>query len=286
MTILDNFFMRSEVFPYQDLLNDSLSGLGQFKKDQCKIKVILPAYNEALSIGPVISNVQKILTKLNLPFEIIVIDDGSNDGTGEIVKNLFVNYKRNRKNRGKGFSILKGLHFVDDDDFVIMMDSDGEHYPEDIPLLLKSALLNQADMVIGSRFCEIKGEMNGGSYLNNQKRYSQLRKFGNWLFSTTIWVLTRKKINDTQSGFRVFRPGVAKRLAIQSHGFTIETEITTQVLMSGGRVKEVAIHNGKPFRGSYIHIMKDGFKIILTACKEGFPKILRPYFDKILKYQK
>jgi len=98
------------------------------------------------------------------------------------------------------------------------MDSDGEHYPEDIPLLLKPALLNQADMVIGSRFININGKRKGGSYLNNHKKYSQLRKFGNWLFSTTMLILTRKRVDDTQSGFRVFRPGVVKQLNVHRAG--------------------------------------------------------------------
>ncbi len=164
------------------------------------------------------------------------------------------------------------------------MDSDGEHYPEDIPLLLKPALQDQADMVIGSRFNNINGMGKGGSYLNNRKKYSQLRKFGNWLFSTAIWLLTGKKINDTQSGFRVFRPGVVQSLNIESLGFTIETEITSQVLVRSWRVQEVGIHNGRPFRDSYMHIIRDGIKIILTACKEVFPESSRPFFNVFLKY--
>ncbi len=276
--------MKSEVFPIQDLYGRVHSGVLGQSNDKIKIKILMPAYNEARAIGSVLVRVQNILRQMNVPHEIIVIDDGSRDETAEIANGLCVICNRNKKNRGKGFSIVKGFHLAKPDEFVIMMDSDGEHYPEDIPMMLKPALLNQADMVIGSRFINVNGKRGRGSYLNNRKKYSQLRKFGNWLFTTVMLILTRKRINDTQSGFRVFRPGVVQQLNIQSRGFTIETEITTQVLAKGGRVKEVAIHNGKPLRGSYMSTVKDGIKIILTVCKETFPEKLKSLFNLFLNF--
>ncbi len=276
--------MKSEVFPIQDLYGRFHSRVWGQSNDKIRIKVLIPAYNEARSIGKVLTRVQDVMQQMDVVYEIIVIDDGSRDCTAQIVKDLNVVCNPNKANRGKGFSIVKGFHLVKDNEFVIMMDSDGEHYPEDIPLLLKPALLNEADMVIGSRFIDVNGKRGGGSYLNNHKKYSQIRKLGNWIFSTTMLLLTRKRVNDTQSGFRVFRPGVTKQLSIQSLGFTIETEITAQILVRGGRVKEVAIHNGYPLRGSYMSTIKDGIKIILTVCKEAFPKKLKKLFDFLLNF--
>ena len=99
-----------------------------------------------------------------------------------------------------------------------------------------------------------------------------------------MWLLTRKNISDTQSGFRVFRPGIIKHITVKSFGFTIETEITTQIIANGGRVKEVPIHNGTVLRGSYMRTLKDGLKIILTVCRDTFPKKFRPFFNTILVF--
>ncbi len=275
--------MKTEVFPIQDLYGRVHRGVKGQTNDIIKVKILIPAYNEERSIGKVIARVLSIMQQMNVPHELVIIDDGSRDGTVQIAKELNVSCNPNRKNRGKGFSIVKGFRLVKDDEFVITMDSDGEHFPEDIPLLLKPLLLNQADMVIGSRFININGKR-GGSYLNNHKKYSQLRKFGNWLFSTTMWILTRKRVDDTQSGFRAYRPGIVKQLNIQSLGFTIETEITAQILIRGGRVKEVAIHNGHALRGSYMRTVKDSFKIVLIVCREAFPQQIRGLFNLFLNF--
>ncbi|OLS13078.1 MAG: glycosyl transferase family protein 16 [Promethearchaeota archaeon CR_4] len=276
--------MKSEVFPIQDLCNRINGGVLGQARNKIKVKVLIPAFNEARAIGPIIVRVQKVLQQINVPHEIIVIDDGSWDATPHIAFNLKATCNRNKYNRGKGFSIVKGFHLAKEDEFVITMDGDGEHYPEDIPALLRPVLLDEADMVIGSRFINVNGKRTGGSYLNNHKKYSLLRKFGNWIFSTVMLILTRKRINDTQSGFRVFRPGVVKKLCIQSLGFTIETEITAQVIVKGGRVKEVAIHNGIPLRGSYMHMVKDGLKIILTVIRAALPEQLKPILKFFLNY--
>ncbi len=74
-------------------------------------------------------------------------------------------------------------------------------------------------------------------------------------------------------------------MKIETYGFTLETEITSQVLVRSRRIQEVGVHNGRPFRNSYMHIIRDGIKIILTACKEVFVKFLSQLFKTILNPQ-
>ncbi len=246
-----------------------------------KAKILLPAYNEEKTISEIIQRVKSVIQYMDLSAEIMVIDDGSRDRTAQIVRDLGVTCYSNKVNRGKGYSLIRGFRMVHDDEYVITIDSDGEHFPEDIPALMAPALLNEADMIIGSRFIDIRGKIGNGSYLNNGKKYTVLRKVGNWLFSKVMWILTRNEISDTQSGFRIFRPGIINQLILQSKGFTIETEITAQVIREQGRVKEIAIHNGQPLRGSYTRIITDGLKIIFSVCRETFPMSLRRLIDTL-----
>ncbi|MHA1733718.1 MAG: glycosyltransferase family 2 protein [Promethearchaeota archaeon] len=247
-----------------------------------RVKVIIPVYNEEKSIENVVKRTCNVLSKMHLEHEILVIDDGSSDCTGEILGCLDVACAPNDKNRGKGYTIQKGFALAREDEYIVTIDGDGEHAPEDLPALLFPVLMNKADCVIGSRFTRYKN-LEKGSYLNNQKRLSHLRKFGNWLFSTFMWFFTRRSIKDSQSGYRVFAPGIVKKLDIRSHGFMVETEITLQLIKQGYRVVEVPIHNGNPLRGSYMNILNDSVKIVLTIFRESFPKKVTPLIDGLIK---
>jgi len=227
------------------------------------ISVVIPAFNEEQNIGFVLTNVHKILKETSLPYEIIVVNDGSTDRTAEIVKEHNAFLVNHGRNSGKGNALKTGFVMAKGK-IVVMMDADGSHRPEDIPLLI-DPLLNgsEVDVVIGSRFND---EVSRNST-------TRLHLIGNKLINTVIFFLTGKYVSDSQTGFRAFRREVLKRLALWSTKFEIESELTVKMLKDGVRVREVPIRCMKRLRGnSKVSSFRDGFEIFKAILKATFCK--------------
>ncbi|MEM1542502.1 MAG: glycosyltransferase family 2 protein [Ignisphaera sp.] len=215
----------------------------------------MPAYNEEKTIGHVIEKTTKVMDSLGLPYEIIVIDDGSIDRTRENASNYKVKVLFNERNMGKGYALRRGFRSACGD-IIITMDADGSHDPEEIPHLIKPAL-EGVDMVTGSRF------------LGGQKDYtSKLHIFGNKVINTIIMIVTRKIITDSQTGLRAIRRETLKKISLDSSGFEIETEITVKVLKNGFKLQEIPINCRKREHGkSRIRTLHDSIKIFKTIVK-------------------
>ncbi len=201
-----------------------------------EIAIILPTYNEGNTIGHLIAK----LESLNLNLYIIVVDDSSSDGTQNIVKDLKLTYSnielisRSSKN-GKASAIREGFNFIlskpNASDFIITMDTDFSHNPNDIPRLLSAAKNN--DIVIGSRYCK------GGGVIN----WSLLRV----LFSRTANLMTsaliESHVHDYRSRFRcysrAFVKAIQSSLPEESNG--IQEETIRIASMNGFKIKEVPI---------------------------------------------
>ena len=240
------------------------------------VKVIIPVYNEEDTITGLIKRIRVTFSKLNINAEIICIDDGSIDNSREILNRPDITLLYHEENLGKGEALKNGFGYCSPSDIIITIDADGEHCPEDIPELLKPILNGETDMVIGSRFL-IKQNANG-SYLDNRKYLSQMRKVGNQIFTIFGTVVTQKYITDTQSGFRAFKPNIVNNLNLEASGFEIETEIIIEALDKGYKIKEVPINNGVSFRDSYMNLVLDSLKIGLTFFSGIFPKKLKFIF--------
>jgi glycosyltransferase involved in cell wall biosynthesis len=225
------------------------------------ISVIIPAYNEEKSIENVISRTEKILEALNLPYEVIVVDDGSVDKTRFLAQRHKVTVISNGNNYGKGYALRRGLKDVGGD-IVITMDADGSHKPEDIKRLVLP-LMNGADAVIGSRFA-------GKREKDSTKK---LHIFGNWLFSLIIRILTKKHITDSQTGFRGFKRKVLEEMQITCDGYDVETELTVKTLKNGYIVREEPIAFEKRMNGcSHVNPLSDGIKILRAIIVSGIAK--------------
>jgi glycosyltransferase involved in cell wall biosynthesis len=120
------------------------------------VSVIIPAYNEERTIGSVIEETIQIMGALGLPYEIIVVDDGSSDRTKEIANRYKAAVLSNGKNQGKGYALRKGFQHAQGD-IIVTIDVDGAHNPKEIPSLI-NPLFNGADIVAGSRFLGLRNE--------------------------------------------------------------------------------------------------------------------------------
>jgi glycosyltransferase involved in cell wall biosynthesis len=211
------------------------------------VSVIIPAFNEETQIGKVIDEVRAVIEK-NVPeYEIIVINDGSTDRTGEIVKAKAVTLIEHPLNRGYGDSIKHGLRRARHD-LVLILDADGT-YPEDaIPRLLEEA--DNYEMVVGARTGEAVA-------------IPPLRRFPKWVLKKLADYLAGRKIPDLNSGLRLFRKNSALRfLNILPDGFSFTTTITLAFLSHQLPVHYVPIDYHKRRGKSKFRPVQDTFTLL------------------------
>ncbi len=187
------------------------------------LTIIIPAYNEAEAIGPVLEHLK--VTCPEMIEEIIVVDDGSDDDTACIAATAGVRVIQHSRNKGYGASLKTGIRAARTE-FVLTMDSDGQHKVEDIGRLWEKA--GQSEMVVGQRTSLI---------------HSQLwRMPGKWLLSVMANYLTRQHIPDLNSGFRLMRrDAVMKYMHLCPSGFSFSTTITMAFFNRGYDVAYVPI---------------------------------------------
>ncbi|MEM2280980.1 MAG: glycosyltransferase family 2 protein [Candidatus Bathyarchaeia archaeon] len=224
-------------------------------KSSPTVSVVIPAFNEEKTIGKVVEETLQVMDCLGLPYEIIVVDDGSEDRTREKASRYKVTVLSNGRNMGKGYALRKGFHRAGGD-IIVTMDADGSHRPKEIPDLI-NALIEGADMVAGSRF------------LGKNKNYtSKLHLFGNYLINIMIMALTGKTITDSQTGLRAMKRDFLQKIGLDSKGYEIETEITVKGLKNGFVLKEIPISCDRRKNGaSRLRALYQGPKILKTILK-------------------
>lgn len=213
------------------------------------IAIIIPAYNEASSLGRVLA---KLDSWHGRGAEIIVIDDGSSDGTSEIAEaSSGVRVIRLSHNRGYGAALKTGIRSTQAD-IVVTLDSDGQHDPDDIERLLDE--MGDKDLVVGARGSD--------SYV------PLIRRPGKWVLKIIANYLTETKIPDLNSGFRAMRREIAlKFLNILPNGFSFSTTITLAFLKEGYSVGYVPIIAGPRIGSSTVNPMRDGIQTILLIIR-------------------
>jgi glycosyltransferase involved in cell wall biosynthesis len=189
--------------------------------------VLIPAFNAELSLSELVGRLKKI-TK-DIP--VIVVDDGSTDGTAEIAGALGTTLLRHGKNQGKGAALQTGFSWIrnrDDIDFVLTVDADLQHQPEDIPKFFDLQKRTGADIVIGWR--ERRGT---GMPLH--------RMLSNTITSSLVGMRTGIVIRDSQCGFRLIRRSVLERVQLESAGFEAETEFLLKAAGKGCTIEFVPV---------------------------------------------
>ena len=195
-----------------------------------RIAVVIPAKDEAATIGELLDRISRVPDHDLLP---IVVDDGSTDGTAGIARGRGALVVSHGTNRGLGAAVRTGLRAAVETGapVVAYLDADLEYSPEDIPRLLEPVLAGRADYVLGSRFL---GEAGG---VGGMKLY---RRLGNHAFTALLSLLTRQRITDGQTGMRAFSREAARRAEI-IHDFNYAQVLTLDLLRKGFRLEEVPI---------------------------------------------
>jgi len=215
---------------------------------QTKTTVVIPAYNEAGSIGNMVSEIKSLYPD----FEVIVINDGSIDDTATEAKKAGAEVYSHPYNVGNGAAIKSGIR-VASGDVIVFMDGDGQHNPQDIATLLK--YIPEYDMVVGAR--TLSGQASLGRALGN--------KIYNWLGS----YVTKFPIRDLTSGFRAIKANIARNfLYLLPNTYSYPTTITLGVLRSGNSVKYIPIETGKRKKGkSGISLFSDGVRFFMIIIR-------------------
>jgi len=199
------------------------------------VLVVIPTYNERENLGPIVRRLHTALPKVH----VLVVDDGSPDGTGKLADDLAeaderVNVMHREEKAGLGAAYVAGFRWGLAKDYatIVEMDADGSHAPEDLPRLLDA--LSGADLVVGSRYVP------GGSVVNWPKRRELLSRGGNLYSRIALGV----KVNDITAGFRAYRREVLEKLdldAIASHGYCFQIDLTWRTDEAGFEIVEVPI---------------------------------------------
>ncbi|OGD63396.1 glycosyl transferase [Candidatus Beckwithbacteria bacterium RBG_13_42_9] len=211
-----------------------------------KLSIIIPVFNEVNTIGEIVKRVKKVSIK-GVEKEIIVVDDGSNDGSkGKIMRIKNVKKVFLSKNQGKGMAIREALKEATGE-YILIQDADLEYDPQDYPALLKPVLNKRATVVYGSRFLGPHKDMLFWHLLANQF----ISLLTNILFNSTL--------SDIEVGYKLFPRNVALEIKLKSRGFEFEPEITAKILKKGIRIFEVPIsYYGREYSEGKKITWKDG----------------------------
>jgi glycosyltransferase involved in cell wall biosynthesis len=234
-----------------------------------QISIVMPVYNEIGTIAEIMGRV--LAAPVEIPKELIVVDDGSTDGTREYLEDLLkgtgsapesaaLKVLFHPHNRGKGAAIRTALTQATGE-IILIQDADLEYDPQDYPALLKPILDGRADVVFGNRF-------HGGAH----RVLYFWHAVGNQLLTILCNMVTNLNLADMEVGYKVFRAEVLKRIPLESSRFGFEPEITVKAAKLGCRIYEVPItYHGRTYAegkkiswrdglAAFIHILRYRFK--------------------------
>ena len=223
------------------------------------LSVVMPCYNEHTTVEEIVRRVLAVPLRI----ELIVVDDGSRDGTREILTRLAgeLGFKLvfQERNGGKGAALRRGFEEVTGD-IVVIQDADLEYSPEEFPELIRFICDGRADVVYGSRF------------LGKHRVFMLTHYAGNRFLTFVTNVLYNTMLSDMETCYKVMRTEVLRSMTLEADGFGIEPELTAKIFKRNYRVYEVPItYDGRGFdEGKKISWWRDGFAALWILVKLRF----------------
>jgi glycosyltransferase involved in cell wall biosynthesis len=240
-----------------------------------RLSIIIPVYNEIGTIADILQRVRAVELKVPVGYgsedgtvveldrEIVVVDDGSTDGTRRILRalesKLGVAVILHERNQGKGAAVRTGLQHASGD-VMLIQDADLEYDPRDYPALLQPILENRSQVVYGSRF-------RGGP----TKAMFFWHMLGNRFLTLVTNILYDTILSDMETCYKAFTREVAGQLDLKAPGWGFDPEITAQILRRGYRIYEVPIsYTGREFEEGKKISWRDGLTVLWTLIKYRF----------------
>ena len=227
----------------------------------CLLSVVVPVFNERNTVAEIIRRMRAV--KLPLQLEVVVVDDGSSDGSDKVLSALAdstVKVINHTQNRGKGAAVRTGINAARGD-LILVQDADLEYDPDDWPRLLAPVLKGKARVVYGSRFTGERKNMLPSHWI------------GNRLLTLVTNLLYRSTLSDMETCYKLFDRRVLDGITIESERFEFEPEITAKVLKSGERIYEVPIsYAGREMSEGKKIGWRDGVGAIRTLVRYRFKR--------------
>ena len=228
------------------------------------ITIIIPVYNEKKYIKTLLN---KVIELKDVKIQIIIVDDGSRDGSTEILKNEFVNNKKinkiifHKKNSGKGSAIRSAQKYIEGK-YVIIQDADLEYNPRDIIKIYKFIRLKKYSVVYGSRV------LNKNKYENTKNFTHLVRIWGNIFLTKISNLINNQNLTDAHTCYKMFESKIFKEINLKENGFAFCPEITTKLSKRNYKIVEIPIsYKGRTYNNGKKITLFDGLIALMSLIK-------------------
>jgi glycosyltransferase involved in cell wall biosynthesis len=213
-----------------------------------KVAVVLPAFDCAETVGAVVAGARRHAA------DVIVVSDGSRDATAEAARAAGARVVELPVNRGKGVALAHGIELAlaRAPEFIVLMDADGQHDPDDLPALLAAARGGAFDLTVGGR-------------LRSSEGIPSARYWTNYIGTRVLTWMTGFELEDSQSGYRVLTAALASRLRLRSPGYAVETEMLIKAAKLRARLGHVPVRTIYNREVSHFRPLVDTLRIVLAA---------------------